>query len=207
MNKQITSFQFSPYKEYSAFLMIIFMTLFLSSGIPVLLPLAWGNLASRYITNRSLIQYSSTRVDGLGVAFNELSHTLLPVLLISGCVNACWMLTANSMVYPSSLPFNITIGDVNSWIIMQRELYLPFYLFMALLVFGEYVFYHFIIRLCASICEKCSEKKMAPLPMHTKSFSEHKKTMNILTSYNIHNNDKLRNAVTRMEMYISKELQ
>lgn len=30
--------------------------------------------------------------------------------------------------------------------------------------------------------------------------------MNILTSYNIHNNDKLRNAVTRMEMYINKEL-
>lgn len=95
MNKEITSFQFSPYKEYSAFLMIIFMALFLNSGIPVLLPLAWLNLVSRYIINRSLIQYSSTRVDGLGVAFNELSHTLLPVLLISGCVNGCWMLTAN----------------------------------------------------------------------------------------------------------------
>lgn len=136
MNKEITSFQFSPYKEYSAFLMIIFMTLFLNSGIPVLLPLAWFNLVSRYIVNRSLIQYSSTRVDGLGVAFNELSHTLLPVLLISGCVNGCWMLTANSMVYPSSLPFNLAIGDVNSWIIMERELHLPFYFFIALFVAG-----------------------------------------------------------------------
>lgn len=187
--------------------MILFMTLFLSSGIPVILPLAWANLASRYITNRSLIQYSSTRVDGLGVAFNEITHSLLPMLLISGCVNACWMLTANQMIYPKVLSFEIVIGEVNKWVVMGRQLYLPFYLIMALFIAGEYLFYHLIIRFCASICSKCSEQKMVPIPSYSKAFSEHKKTMNILTSYNIHNNDKMRNAVTRMEMYINREIQ
>jgi ABC-type multidrug transport system fused ATPase/permease subunit len=207
MNSEITSFQFSPYKEYSAFLMILFMALFLNSGIPVLLPLAWANLVSRYIVNRSLIQYSSTRVDGLGVSFNEISHSLLPVLLIAGCMNGCWMLTANPKIYPNALPFNVTIGSVNSWVVMQRELYLPFYIFMAIFILGEYLFYHLIIRFCACICSKCSDQKMVPLPSYTKTFTEHKKAMNILTSYNIRSNDKMRNVVTRMEMYINKELE
>lgn len=133
------------------------MTLFLSSGVPVLLPLAWANLASRYITNRSLIQYSSTRVDGLGVSFNELPHTMLPVLLIIGCMNAGWMLTANPQIFPNALPFNVNIWDINSWMIMKRELYLPFYVFMAIFILGEYLFYHLIIRFCACICSRCSE--------------------------------------------------
>lgn len=186
--------------------MVIFMTFFLNSGIPILLPLAWANLASRYITNRLLIQYFSTRVDGLGVAFNELPHTLLPVLIIAGCVNGCWMLTANSTIYPDAMQFSISLGDINSWIVMQRQLYLPFFIIIALIIAGEYFFYHFIIRFCACICSKCSQQKMVPLPSYSKTFSEHKKRMNVLTSYNIKSNDKMRNAVTRMELYINSQL-
>jgi hypothetical protein len=116
--------------------MILFMSIFLSPGIPVLIPLAFLNLLSRYVTNRSLIQQDSTRVDGLGIIFNELAHTLLPILLILSSLNGCWMLTANSQIYPNILPFNVKIWDVNNWMIMQRELYLPFYFFIALFVVG-----------------------------------------------------------------------
>jgi hypothetical protein len=120
MNEEITSFQFSPYKEYSAFIMILFMSIYLSPGIPVLIPLALLNLASRYITNRALIQQNSTRVDGLGILFNELPHTLLPILLFVSCLNGCWMLTANAKIYPNILPFNLKLWSINSWSIMQR---------------------------------------------------------------------------------------
>jgi hypothetical protein len=70
MNKDITSYSISVYKEYSNFILIIFLALFLYYGIPVLIPLAWINVLSRYITNRSLLQSNSRRVDGLGVVFN-----------------------------------------------------------------------------------------------------------------------------------------
>jgi hypothetical protein len=87
---------------------------------------------------------------------------------------------------------------------MQRELYLPFYFFIALFVLGEYVFYHTIIRFCNCLSASCFEKKRTVHPSETKTFTEHMKTMNILTSYNIKSNDKMRNAVTRMEAYIKK---
>lgn len=98
--------------------MIIFMALFLNAGIPVLLPLAWLDLMSRYITNRSLIQHSSTRVDGLGVSFNELPHIFLPFLIVAGCINGCWMMTANSQIYPNGITLNISID--NSLTILVR---------------------------------------------------------------------------------------
>lgn len=90
--------------------MIIFMSTFLSAGMPVLLPLAMFDLVSRYITNRSLLQHSSTRVDGLGITFSQLPHNLLPFLLVIAGVNAAWFLTANSSLYPSVFSFTLNFG-------------------------------------------------------------------------------------------------
>jgi hypothetical protein len=41
------------------------MALFLNAGIPALIPLAWLNLASKYITNRKVIQSISSKIEGL----------------------------------------------------------------------------------------------------------------------------------------------
>jgi hypothetical protein len=94
--------------------MIIFMAVLLSAGLPALIPLAFLDLTSRYVTHRSLLQHNSTRIEGLGINFNYLPHNLTTILLIVAGVNAGWMLTANSTIYPSKLPFNITISTLNA---------------------------------------------------------------------------------------------
>lgn len=65
MNAKITSYKLDVYVEYSYFNLVIFMALFLSSGIPVLIPLAWVSLVTKYITNRILLQSVSSRIEGL----------------------------------------------------------------------------------------------------------------------------------------------
>jgi len=62
MNEKITSFKFNIYVEYSYFNLITFMGVFLSAGIPALVPLAWIGLISKYITFRSVIQSDSTKI-------------------------------------------------------------------------------------------------------------------------------------------------
>lgn len=65
MNNKMTSFKFNLYVQFSYFNLIIFMALFLNAGIPALIPLAWLNLASKYITNRKVIQSISSKIEGL----------------------------------------------------------------------------------------------------------------------------------------------
>jgi len=96
------------------------MSTFLTAGIPVLMPLAFVDLLSRYICNRSLMQQNSRRVDGLGIIFNQLPHNLIPALLILSTINAGWFLTANSSIYPSILPFTLNLGALNNWSILLR---------------------------------------------------------------------------------------
>ena len=139
MNKEITSYELSIYKQYSNFLLIIFMTFYLEAGIPALVPLAMINLVSRYIMNRSLLQKHSTRINGLGLVFNQISYVFLTITFILASINAAWMLTANSYIYPSVLPFNLKIWNFNSWNVMARQLYLPFYIGLSLVALGEYV--------------------------------------------------------------------
>lgn len=120
MNKDVTSYQLSIYKEYSNFFMIFFMAIFLDAGIPVLIPLALLNLLSRYFTNRLLLQKNSTRIHGLGIVFNEISFTFISITLIFSGVNSAWMLTANSSIYPNVLPFNLNLSTLNDWNVMAR---------------------------------------------------------------------------------------
>ena len=109
MNKDITSYSISVYKEYSNFILIIFLALFLYYGIPILIPLAWLNILSRYLTNRSLLQSSSRRIDGLGVVFNELPHHILPLLLVVGALNGCWMITSKMDVFQDLSIFKLRL--------------------------------------------------------------------------------------------------
>ena len=65
MNEKMVSYKLNAYKEYSYFNMIMFMAFFFNGGIPVLIPLAFLNLCSKYIVNRSLLQSNSSRIAGL----------------------------------------------------------------------------------------------------------------------------------------------
>ena len=62
MNEKITSWKLNAYVEYSYFNLILFICIFFSCGIPVLIPLGFANLWSKYVTNRSLIQNNSSRI-------------------------------------------------------------------------------------------------------------------------------------------------
>jgi hypothetical protein len=66
MNQQITSYKLDVYKEASNLYLIIIMTCLFFAGIPALLPLGMINIFSRYVTNRSLLQSNSSRIEGLG---------------------------------------------------------------------------------------------------------------------------------------------
>jgi hypothetical protein len=182
--------------------MIFFMAVFLDAGIPALVPLALIDLFSRYLTNRSLLQHSSTRISGLGILFSDMSHTFITVTLALAGVNAGWMLTANGSIYPGVLPFTAMLWSWNRWNMMGRELYLPFYLGVTVVVLTEYIVTGVVVR-CVGLCG-AYEKKVVGEGVRARSFSECKKTMNILTSYNIKNNDQFRNAVLRMEMYMDQ---
>lgn len=66
MNKKMTDFKLEVDKEAASLYLIIIMTCIFWSGIPVLVPLAFLNIMSRYIINRSLLQNHSMRIAGLG---------------------------------------------------------------------------------------------------------------------------------------------
>jgi hypothetical protein len=76
------------------------MALFLNAGIPAIIPLAWLNLASKYITNRKLIQSVSSKIEGLTQEFMEWTLTFIPIILIVCPLLAGWMLTANKNFIP-----------------------------------------------------------------------------------------------------------
>ena len=79
------------------------MTCLFYAGVPVLLPLAYLNLLSRYLTNRSLLQNNSTRINGLGQEFASFTKTIIPLILIFCPLVGEWMLVGNSDLYPKAL--------------------------------------------------------------------------------------------------------
>lgn len=66
MNEEITAYRLDIFQEAANFYLVIILCAMFGAGIPVLLPLGFLNLVSRYVADRSLLQYSSTRIDGLG---------------------------------------------------------------------------------------------------------------------------------------------
>lgn len=58
----MTDFKLDVGKEASNLYLIVFMAMLFLTGIPALLPLAFVNILSRYLTNRSLLQSYSSKV-------------------------------------------------------------------------------------------------------------------------------------------------
>ncbi len=58
----MTSFKFKLYVEYSYFNLVIAMGIILCGGIPTIIPLAFINLLSRYITSRNVLQTLSSKI-------------------------------------------------------------------------------------------------------------------------------------------------
>lgn len=204
MNTKITSFKYNLYVEFAYFNLIIFMGVFLSGGIPVLIPLAFLSLLSRYITSRSIIQTLSSKIEGLGVDFMTYPLTFLPVLIIFGSLTSCWMLTANSSLIPPVLNIQIPLNlpDTANFPQLVRELYQPYFLAIAIVTFVWFFFENTIIRFFSWLSSLCFEKKQVILPYHTKPYSELIKTLNVVSSYNIRNNDEMKNVILNLEKYL-----
>lgn len=90
------------YKEAANLYLILVMILIFFVGVPILLPIGFVNILSRYITNRSLLQKNSVRIDGLGQDFSQLSVTILTISLIIFPLIGEWMLMGNSKVASSA---------------------------------------------------------------------------------------------------------
>jgi hypothetical protein len=103
MNEKMTSFKLDVYKEVANFYMVMVLCCLFCAGVPVLVPLALLNLFSRYITNRSLLQCNSTRIDGLGEEFVSFTRSIIPLIIIICPLVGEWMLVGNSDLYPSAL--------------------------------------------------------------------------------------------------------
>jgi hypothetical protein len=58
----MTSYKLDVYQESANVYLIIVMAMIFGTGIPALIPLAFINLLSRYVTNRSLLQSNSSRI-------------------------------------------------------------------------------------------------------------------------------------------------
>ena len=75
---------------------------------------------------------------------------------------------------------------------LKIQLYIPLYIGIAALTVIELVIYNTVIRFCSNLCSCCAK----PIPnFHTRPFSEYSKTMNVLCSYSIRKNDKMKNSV------------
>jgi hypothetical protein len=65
MNEKIISWKLNASDEFASLNLIIFLAVFYCAGIPALIPLAFISLFSKYISNRTLLQQLSSRIDGL----------------------------------------------------------------------------------------------------------------------------------------------
>ena len=111
MNRKITDYSLKVYKESANLFLICFIALIFGAGVPALLPLAFVNIVSRYITNRSLIQGYSSKIDGLGEEFNSITLIVMPFMLIFFPLVGCWMLVSNNYIYPTGLPNSFNFLD------------------------------------------------------------------------------------------------
>ena len=200
MNEKITSWQLKVFVESAYFNLIMFLGFFLSAGMPILIPLAFVNLFSKYLTNRSLLQLNSSRVQGLSEDFNSFTFILIPLTIFWACLVGGWMLTANEALTsrtPMQLDWNTGFN------VLDRLLVLPFYLGLAILVVFEFLFYNLVIRFFGWIAASCYDKKEVVHPYYTKEYSHYAKSMSLLHSYNPRNNRKYKNAVINMEKYLT----
>lgn len=118
-----------------------------------------------------------------------------------------WMFTANTAIYPDVLPMTFPFFKDLYWM-LDRQLYLPFYIILSLITMIEFFFWNTLVRFFGWLSSLCYEKKEVMRPQHTRPFVEYTKGMNVLYSYNIRNNDEKRNVMLNIEKYlVEKELE
>lgn len=144
------------------------MSIFYSTGIPILVPLAFVDLCSKYISNRSLLQNESSRIEGLSEGFNSLPLTLMPILVCLSCVVGAWMLTANEILKYFNV-FYIQIEGL--WWILDRQFMYPFYIIMAVAILLYFLFRNIVIRFINWLSESCYDRKQVVHPYYTKMYS------------------------------------
>ena len=66
MNQKITSYKLNVYKETAYMYLVVFMCSLFWCGVPVLVPLGFLSIFSRYVVTRILIQQNSARIEGVG---------------------------------------------------------------------------------------------------------------------------------------------
>ena len=113
--------------------------------------------------------------------------TLFPILLFVFALFGEWMITGNGSLYPSALQVKLDLGV--TWDILNRQLYLPWFIIIAVVIAAYFLFYNTIVRFCSWLASLCYNRKTTVHPYHTRPFSEYVKTMNVQYSYNIRNND------------------
>lgn len=109
MNEDITSFKLDVYKETAYTYLVIVLCAMFFPGIPILLPIGFLNMWSRYIYNRSLLQNNSSRIPGLGEDFTSFLLLLLPWTLMLCTLIGEWMLVSNENIYPDHLPMQLPV--------------------------------------------------------------------------------------------------
>lgn len=181
-----------------------------SAGIPIIFPLGAAVIISRYITNKHMIIHHSKRVEGLTENFNELSVVILPFSVMLGSFVGIWMLTASSYIYPDKLHVQIpgTTAIQDQAVFLPRIFYLSFTFILGAAVVFYIFFYNLVVRafswLFSCCCER-GEAKVEPTLKKPVRFSDATRTMNVLYSYNIHNNDRYKNAILNLERFLEIE--
>lgn len=103
MNNEIASYQVDVVGETAQLMLVVFISLLYSAGLPVMVVLGALNIISMYVSNKYLILRYSRRIEGLNEDFSSLSEGILPFSMLFSCLFGVWMLTASSYIYPSAM--------------------------------------------------------------------------------------------------------
>ena len=135
---------------------------------------------------------------------------ILPFSVVFGCFVGIWMLTASPAIYPDKMNVQIpgTSSIEDSAVFLPRIFYISFTFILGALIVLYIFFYNTVVRFCAWIfsccCEK-SEAKVAPVKRTPVRFSDAVKSMTVSYSYNIHSNEKYKNAIINLERFLEIE--
>lgn len=135
MNNQITQFKVDASDQISNLFLIMIMVLLFFTGVPILLPLGFFDVLSRYLINRSLIQKNSMRIEGLGENFIQITVGILTFSIIIFSLIGEWMLMANSKVFSTVMDFygSGSLMFDSFFYELKIQLYIPFYIGIAAL--------------------------------------------------------------------------
>jgi len=86
-----------------------------------------------------------------------------------------------------------------------RVFYISYTFALAVLILLYIVFYNTVVRFFSWLGSCCYETKDTGTTKRLIPFSQATKTLNLLTSYNIHSNFKYKNMILNLERYLEDE--